>query len=77
MAKKKQKPSVPDPVKVTARLAFSIEELTQATSLSRSFLYAEMQAGHLPYIKIGARRLVLAPAFESYLASQGGNPEVA
>jgi hypothetical protein len=46
------------PVK-SSRLAFSVEEFSEATGLSRSFVYEAMKVD-LASIKIGNRRLILA-----------------
>ena len=50
-------------------LACSITEAAAATGLSRSYLYTEMQAGRLLFIKAGKRRLVTIDALKSYLAT--------
>lgn len=48
-------------------LALSIDDLVRAMGLSRSFLYAEMAAGRLRYIKAGKRRLVTHEGATQYL----------
>jgi hypothetical protein len=49
------------------RIAYSLQELEDATSLSRRFLRLEIAKGRLHAIKIGARVLVLASELEAYL----------
>jgi excisionase family DNA binding protein len=40
------------------RLAYSVDEAARLTGLSRDLLYDEMRRGHLPYVKVGRRRLI-------------------
>jgi excisionase family DNA binding protein len=51
------------------KLAFSIEEVAEATGLSRSLLYDEMNAGRLAYIKVGRRRIITRKALEAFLGA--------
>ncbi len=46
----------------------TIEEAVQFSGLSRSFLYEQMKAGRLPYIKIGNARRVPRRALQQFLA---------
>ena len=41
------------------RLAYSIAELCEMAGVGRSFLYEEVQAGHLVVTKAGRRSIVL------------------
>lgn len=52
------------------KLALSLAEAAQATSLSRSTLYLLLGTGQLPTIKVGGRRLVLRSDLQAYLHSQ-------
>ncbi len=42
-----------------SKMALSVGEAARATGLGRTTLYELMDAGRLPYSKIGARRLLL------------------
>ena len=44
------------------RLTCSVLEAEEATSISRSTLYTDMEAGRLEYTKHGKRRLILIPS---------------
>jgi len=46
----------------------TIEEAVQFSGLSRSFLYEQMKAGRLPFIKVGACRRVPRRALQQLLA---------
>jgi len=46
----------------------TIEEAVQFSGLSRSFLYEQMKAGRLPFIKVGAARRVPRRALQQFLA---------
>jgi len=52
------------------RLTYSVPEVAALTGLSRATLYREMQAGRLPYIKVGARRLVSRAAIVTFLGGR-------
>jgi hypothetical protein len=39
-------------------IADSVEEVTEATGLSRSLIYDEMNAGRLGCIEVGRRRII-------------------
>ena len=47
---------------------FTIEEAVRFSGLGRSFLYEQMKAGRLPYIKIGNARRVPRRALQRFLA---------
>ena len=49
------------------KLAYSIAEAAARASLSRSFLYEEMDRKALPYLKVGARRLISHTDLAAYL----------
>ena len=59
--------SAPEPGPDAERLAYSVDEAAQLTGLSRDLLYDEMRRGHLPYIKVGRRRLITRPGLEQFL----------
>ena len=52
------------------KLAYSIEEVTDLTGLSRDLLYDEMNAGRLAYVKVGRRRIITRQAIETFLNRQ-------
>jgi excisionase family DNA binding protein len=47
---------------------FTIEEAVRFSGLGRSFLYEQMKAGRLPYVKVGAARRVPRRALQRFLA---------
>jgi excisionase family DNA binding protein len=49
------------------RLAYSIDEAARLTGLSRDLLYDEMRRGHLPYVKVGRRRLITRHHLQEFL----------
>lgn len=51
------------------KLAYSVEEVAEATGLSRSLLYDEMGAGRLGYIKVGRRRIITCQQLEAFLSA--------
>lgn len=51
------------------KLAYSIKEACQASSLGRTTLYAHIKAGRLQTIKVGGRRVIPAAALEALLSS--------
>jgi hypothetical protein len=55
----------------SSRLAFSVEEFSEATGLSRSFVYEAMKVD-LASIKIGNRRLILAEDGLTWLRAHRG-----
>lgn len=46
---------------------FSVKGVIQATGLSRSFIYEEIQSGRLPVRKAGRRTLILEKEVEKWL----------
>jgi excisionase family DNA binding protein len=52
------------------RLAYSVDEVSQITGLSRDLLYDQMRAGRLLYLKVGRRRIITRHHLETSL-SQG------
>ena len=61
------------------RLAYSVDEAARLTGLSRDLLYDEMRRGHLPYRKVGRRRLITRHHLQQFLglASPPENPHQA
>jgi hypothetical protein len=55
---------------VLPKLAYSIAELVQATSLSRTTIYNEIKAGNLQVAHIGDRPLIEADEARRWLASK-------
>ena len=49
----------------------SVDEAAEALGISRSTVYRELNAGRLPSVKIGRRRLVPASAIAQRIASAG------
>ena len=49
------------------RLAYSVDEAARLTGLSRDLLYDEMRCGHLPYVKVGRRRLITRQHLQQFL----------
>ena len=43
-----------------SRVAFSVSEVSEVTSLGRSSIYQEIQAGRLATFKVGSRTLIHA-----------------
>lgn len=61
------------------RLALSVADASQASGLSRSFLYEAMRPEapvRLESIRVGGRRLILRTALERFLGA-AGKPESA
>ena len=52
-----------------AKLAYSIQEAMEATSLGRSFLYAQIAGGKFKTFKVGNRTLIRANELRSWLDS--------
>jgi excisionase family DNA binding protein len=57
-------------ISTTDRLAFTINEAVQLTSLSRSYLYNEVKEKKLRLIKKGSRSLVLRDDLLAYLRGE-------
>lgn len=53
----------------TPKLAYSVAEFCQATSLSRSLIYEEIRKGRLRATKIGTRTVILIDDGLSFLQS--------
>ena len=49
------------------RLAYSVDEASRLTGLSRDLLYDQMRRGKLSYVKIGRRRLITRQHLEQFL----------
>ena len=52
------------------KLAYSIREACQTSSLGRTTIYAHIAAGRLPVVKVGGRTLIPAAALEALLAGE-------
>lgn len=50
------------------RWSFSIAEAAQKTGLGRTTIYGLINDGHLPSLKIGGRRLILASDLRNLIA---------
>jgi excisionase family DNA binding protein len=50
------------------RVAFSINEVSKATGLSRSLIYDLMNSGQLGFIKVGRRRIITATQLDAFLS---------
>ena len=48
--------------------AMTIEEAMGFSGLGRSFLYEQMKAGRLPFVKVGAARRIPRRALQQFLA---------
>ncbi len=57
------------PAPESRKLAFSVDEFAEVTSLKRSFIYEEIRSGRLIARKAGARTLITHFDGEAYLAS--------
>lgn len=55
--------------------AFSIDDVSKRTSLSKSFLRNEIRNGQLKVTRYGRRILVLRQDLENYLTNRGGFDE--
>lgn len=53
-----------------AKLAYSIKEACEVTSLGRTTIYAHIKAGRLQCVKVGGRTLIPAAVLESFLLGQ-------
>lgn len=52
-----------------SRLAYTINQLCEASGLGRTFIYTEIGAGRLEAVKAGNRTLIPVPSAESWLDS--------
>jgi excisionase family DNA binding protein len=50
------------------RLAYSVDEVTRLTGLSRDLLYDQMRTGSLGYLKVGRRRIITRQHLKAFLA---------
>ena len=57
-----------------AKLAVSIEEAAEISSIGRSTLYELMAAGRLAFVKLGSRRLILVADLQALLAAHRAVP---
>lgn len=55
---------------IEPKLAYSIKQACQASSLSRTTLYAHIAAGRLRVVRVGGRTVIPAEALRSLL--EGG-----
>jgi len=51
------------------RLAYSVDEASRLTGLSRDLLYDEMRCGNLASVKVGRRRLITRQHLQQFLGS--------
>ena len=65
----------PEPGPPAERLAYSVDEAARLTGLSRDLLYDEMRRGHLPYLKVGRRRLITRQHLEQFLGMTPGHQQ--
>ncbi len=54
------------------KMAYSINEISEQTSLSKPFLRNEIRAGRLKVNRFGSRVLVLAETLQEYLRKENG-----
>ncbi len=54
------------------KLAYSVDEISKQTSLSKPFLRNEIRAGRLKVNRFGSRVLVLADTLQDYLRKENG-----
>ena len=54
------------------RLAYSIREACEASSLGRTTIYAHIKAGRLKAVRVGARTIIPAHSLHALLGSQEG-----
>ena len=55
-----------------AKLAYSIADAVNTTSIGRSLLYEEIRDGKLKTFKVGSRTLIAAEDLKAWLASYQG-----
>jgi excisionase family DNA binding protein len=63
----------PEPLRPAERLAYSVDEASRLTGLSRDLLYDQMRQGNLDYLKVGRRRLITRQHLEQFLAITPGS----
>ncbi len=66
---------ITDVTKTNAILAYSVEEISKQTTLSKAFLRNEIRAGKLKVKRCGRRVLILKDDFMNYLNEGGNNNE--
>ena len=49
------------------KIAYSINEACQATSLGRTTIYSHIAAGRLPVIRVGGRTIIPADALHAFV----------
>jgi len=54
---------------INDRLALKVKEACAVSGLGQTTLYEAMQSGALPYIKVGASRLIMRVDLEDFLKS--------
>lgn len=59
--------AIPVPNNLLVPIALSVRDAVKVSGLSRAFLYREMGANRIPYIKRGMRRLIRMDALDAYL----------
>ena len=52
----------------TPKIAYSINEACQATSLGRTTIYNHIAAGRLPVIRVGGRTIIPADALHAFVS---------
>ena len=57
------------------KLAYSVEEISEQTTLSKAFLRNEIRAGNLKVKRCGRRVLILKDDFMNYLNEEDNNNE--
>lgn len=59
------------PIKISdARIALSVEQAAEATSLSKSHLRNEIKAGNLRASRVGKRVLIMRDVLERYIRGE-------
>jgi excisionase family DNA binding protein len=59
----------PEEITYQGKLAYSVEEASERTSLSKAYLRLEIGAGRLKVKRFGRRVLILSEDLQSYLQS--------
>lgn len=57
---------------IHTKLAYSIKEACEVSSLGRTTIYALIKAGRLQCVKVGGRTLILAESLEALIRGNGG-----
>jgi excisionase family DNA binding protein len=58
----------------TEKLAFSIDEAGQVSSVGRTLIYKEIAAGNLRATKVGRRTVILADDLKAWLVAKSSFP---